>query len=218
MRWVKQSNMSTKEILPCITIRKMQVALNVALVKASGHKIGDFAEVYVSDCGEFVGVKFFKEDGDGRYKLTPDGGGISRCTDFSAANAILACPSVSKYPSIAPLVGTKSAKLIATLGEGGVWIGTVTPTWMYDTDTRKPLPEDIGVYQYLLDGEPVYIGKGYLQKRFSSVERKEWAYDKIQYMLIDEPKASKQEAKLLAAFKAKEGRLPFYNKVLGMGK
>lgn len=86
-------------------------------------------------------------------------------------------------------------------------------------------PEDIGsvetatgIYRYLdADGEIIYIGKGKIEERFRSAERREWGIVKIEYSEIgNEGKQYEWESFHLERFRERHNnRLPHFNRVGG---
>lgn len=215
MKWVRQGNKSTKSDIPTINIRRKHLALNVELIEASKAVVGDYAEVFIDEDERAIGIKFFKEDGEDRYKLTPDGGGKARVSDVTRHNVVISCQSVATNPAFSALVGTKQAKLPAKF-ENGLWVAYALPTWKYTVEDRKPVASEIGVYRYLLDDEVVYIGQGRISQRVADPARANWNFDRIEYLITDSENAVKIERVLLDAHVSAFGRLPFYNKVLGV--
>lgn len=217
MAWIKQKSKSMKVVLPCITVRQKTIALNASLMRESDAKIGGFAEVYLSDCGSRVALKFFKEAGDGRYKITPDGGSLSRCDDLNF-NAVIATTALLSNKNIASSVGTKKAKILVSKCESGMWVGSVHPTWQFKVSSRQPECGDIGVYRYLLENDVVYIGHGVIVDRMRESHRSLWVFDDVEYLILPKDEAIKEEARLIDAYVAEFGKLPFYNKVSGIKK
>jgi len=215
MEWEIQKNKSNRIDAPCITLRKKAIALNVPFMEQSGYGIGDFASVFVSKCGHHVAVKFFSEDGEDRYLLTPDGGGNARTGGKKTVNAVIATSCLANHPRTSILVGTINGKIVMRR-DGDMWVGNLSPTWQHKLSERKPNRDEIGVYQYLFDGEIVYIGQGHIAERLSESSRSSWAFDEIEYMIVDKDTAIKEEQKLIESHRAEFGKLPFYNKVSGI--
>jgi hypothetical protein len=216
--WVKQTNSSNKRTEPGIAVRRNGLALNVALVDAANVMIGDYAEVYISDCGKKIGIKFFKEKKSDRFRVTQDGGNLSRCNDLSRANALISCGKIVKSSNLNELVGSTNAKIVVSKEEGGIWVAQISNRWEYSVSERDPKDDEIGVYRYLSDGEVVYIGMGRIKQRIKENWRHHWLYDSIEYMLLDESEARREEGRLLSGHRDTLGRLPIYNRILGSKK
>lgn len=210
-KWVRIENQSTKIDRPCITIRKSALAVNAALMRSSNALVGDFAECYVSECGGYIGIAFYKDEGTGRFKLTPDGGGMHRQGGF---NTVISTSSLASHPMLSHLVGTDSAKILVNVDEHGFWSGAVPITWKFKASERNPKNDEIGVYKYTLNGEAVYIGHGEIQARCAEAHRRLWVFDEVYYLLTDKESAKQEESRLLRAHVAEYGGLPFYNKAL----
>ena len=209
--WKKYEMTNFKSDQPCITVRRSGFALSVSFMIQAKITIGDSVEIFSSEEGDMIGFKFFTEKAIGRLTVTPDGGGKSRIVDATKANGFIACSYVKNDPNLSKLVSTKNAKFFVSY-EDDLWVIKLVSQWKYDTQTRKPTADDIGVYRYLLDDEVVYIGRGKIQQRLSSPERTHWQFNKIEYTLMSDDAAIQKESQLIRAHKDTYGRLPFYNR------
>lgn len=216
--WIKQANSSNKRSDPGITVRRNGFALNVAFVCAANVMIGDHAEVYLSDCGKKIGIKFFKEKNFDRFCVTQDGGSRSRCKDLSRANALISCGKIINSSQLKDLVGSDKSKLTVSKEENDIWIAQISNRWEYVVAEREPKDNEIGVYRYLSDGEVVYIGMGRIKQRIKEIGRQNWLHDSIEYMLLDEGAARREEGRLLSGHRNTFGRLPIYNRISGSKK
>lgn len=209
--WKKYEMINVKSDQPCITVRRSGFALSVSFMIEAKITIGDSVEIFTSEEKDMIGFKFFSEKALGRLTVTPDGGGKSRVIDATKTNGFVTCSYIKNDPNLSKLVSTKNAKFFVTY-EDGLWVIKLTSQWKYDTQTRLPTVDDIGVYRYLLDDEVVYIGRGKIQQRLASPERNHWQFTKIEYTLMSEDAATQRESQLIRAHKDVNGRLPFYNR------
>lgn len=214
--WIKQGSKSCKAKFPCITIRKKAMALNVDFVEMANAESYCHAEVYVSDDGNKVAIKFLMEGTKDSYAVTSDGGNRERQRIGKSKNRLIACGKVIENTlALRALSKSKSIKRLAVSQENDLWVASITPSFAYKYSQTKPKESDIGVYKYIKDNEIVYIGRGRIRERIASPERKEWLYDEIEYMIVDEDKAIKIEAELINEHKMVYSYIPVYNKILG---
>lgn len=217
--WIKQGNKSNKSQFPCITIRSKAIGLNADFVEMSSAENYHHAEVYVSDDGKKVAIKFLMDSTPHSYAVTQDGGTRERQRVGKYKNRLIACGKVIEQNiSLRELSKSKLSKKLAVVQEDDLWVASITPSFIYKYSQNKPKESDIGVYRYIKDNEIVYIGRGRIRERIASPERKEWLYDEIEYMVVDEAATVKIEFDLINEHKMVYGYTPVYNKILGFKK
>lgn len=208
--WKKYEVTNFKSEEPCVSIRRSGFAFNVSFMTSAKLAIGDFVEVFLSD-DDMIGFKFFKDKQQGRLTITPDGGGKTRVANVMKANGFIACSHIKNDPVLSKLVSTKNSKIPVHFCDG-LWVIRLVSQWKYNLADRKPTGDEIGVYRYLSDDEVVYIGRGCIQQRITSAERKYWQFDKIEYTLMSDEDSVRNEARLIREHRDLFGRIPFYNR------
>jgi hypothetical protein len=214
--WIKQGNKSNKAQFPCITIRKKAIGLNADFVALANAEHYSHAEVYVSNDGQKIAIKFLMDSTNHSYLVTADGGTKERQRIGKYKNRLIACGKVIEQNlSLRELSKSKLIKKLVVVQENDLWVANITPSFAYKYSQVKPKESDIGVYRYIKDNEIVYIGRGRIRERIASPERKEWMFDEIEYMLVDEETSIKIEFDLINEHKMTCGYTPVYNKILG---
>lgn len=218
-KWIKQANKSTKSSFPCVSVRRLGLGLSSGFVEIAGvDKLG-FAEIFVSECGEELGIKFLKEKTDHCYLVTQDGGTKERQRIGEYKSRFIACGNVIRNnPGLNGLLDGKGSKKIPVIKSDDLWVAKISPSFCYSISSRGIRDDELGVYRYLVGDEVVYIGRGNIKTRIASIDRKDWVFDDIEYMLTTDDEAYRIEATLLENHKAEFGSLPVYNKVMGFRK
>lgn len=218
-KWIKQENQSTKSSFPCVSVRNLGLGLSSGFVELAGADKYGFAEIFVSECGTELGIKFLREKSDCCYLVTQDGGAKERQRVGEYKSRFIACGNVIKNnPSLKGLLNSKGNKKIPIAKVDYLWVAKISPSFCYSVSSRPVSEFETGVYRYLIGSEVVYIGRGCIKARIGSSERKEWVFDEIEYMLTTDEDATRIENTLLENHRAEFGTLPVYNKIMGFRK
>lgn len=218
-KWIKHENKSTKSRFPCISVRRLGLGLSSGFVEIAGIDKFGFAEIFTTECGTELGIRFLKEKSDHCYLVTQDGGTKERQRIGEYKSRFIACGNVIRNtPSLKGMLNGNGSKKIPVMKSDDLWVAKIAPSFCYSISSRGIRENEIGVYRYLVSDEVVYIGRGNIKVRIASVDRKDWVFDDIEYMLTTDEEACRIEATLLENHKAEFGSLPVYNKVMGFRK
>ena len=103
----------------------------------------------------------------------------------------------------------------------GMWVIQLCPAFEVRKarETEKIPSNSTGIYRYLTEtGDIVYIGRGEINARLKSPDRKDWYFDYIEYSEINDPDMQVHwETYWIDKFKEQNnGKLPTYNKLSGI--
>ncbi len=205
----------TRDSSPKIGIRKEHIGFNAVFVKIAN--LQRFSKVRIDiDDEEFrIGFRFDNMGDPHAFTLFSDNPSHSTKA-IGAAKIFKDNPFIKKISEFTnPL--ERQFEVKQDTQEKNFWIAQLCPSFENTASSESDLKNVRGIYRYKRsNGEIVYIGKGDILSRLSSLGRKEWDFDVIEYSIIENPREqSTWESYWLNKFVEKESRLPFYNKING---
>ncbi len=212
--WIKQKKNVDKKVEATLTFREKGLGLNKIFSSEYDIKTGNFCELFFSDDGSKIGLKFDKKQSEDSYTVGADGGNKGKTEHNSL---FIACGTALKKSDVyVKLCNDKTSFPIFYDKSNDMYYVNILGKFIYNTTDRNIKSNEKGVYRYLSEGEIVYIGQGDLKSRLSSDIRTSWIYDKIEYMLIDdEIDRHTIESDNINLFTSINGRLPIYNRIKG---
>jgi len=215
MKKFKRIRVSQDE--PVIAIRDNRFYFNSTMSKIAELKDKKFVRYYLDDKKMEIGFEFLSQKEDGHcYRLGKES---NKKNNFRSSAAEL----ISRYTRIKRIHNSRDNELkkyVATKA-GNLWSIKLRPcfeNFVNRKDTDNLANDLTGIYRYLNSSdEIVYIGQGNIKKRGKAQERREWAFDKIEYSLIEKEDARFYwESYWIEKYKERNnGKLPYYNLLSG---
>lgn len=210
-----RSDTFTRDMTPKISIRKQHIGFNGVFVKEADLQKFNKVKIYIDDENFRIGFKFHNSDDPHSHALFSDN--PSNNTKATSATQLIKKYGFIKKISEFKNVLDRQFEVNRDIQDKNFWVAQLCPAFEHAGSSESDLKHLRGIYRYKrADGEVVYIGKGDILSRLSSLERKEWDFDKIEYSIINDPvEQSKWERYWLDKFIELESRFPFYNKING---
>lgn len=222
MTWeiVKREDYYQGSDRPFISIASDHISFNSMFTKIAEIDNSYRVTIYADPDNLKLGFEFDKDPKPNSLSLSQASSarkGEKRKGVFCSAQGI-----INKYPWVASITKllTQDRRFYDPKKEGEKWTIQLCPAFEEKKAREtESIPSNItGIYRYLReDGEVVYIGRGEVNSRLKSPERKDWDFDSIEYSVLINPDLQvKWEAYWLEKFKEhNNGKIPFYNKVSG---
>ena len=205
-----------------ITISNDHISFNAMFVKQAVIDSNYRVTIYVDQEELKMGFEFHKDNKLNSFALSrasSEKKGEKRTGLFCAAQGV-----INKYPwvkAIAKFPLAMERRFYNPEKRTGMWVIQLCPAFEVRKarETEKIPSNSTGIYRYLTEtGDIVYIGRGEINARLKSPDRKDWYFDYIEYSEINDPDMQVHwETYWIDKFKEQNnGKLPTYNKLSGI--
>ncbi len=213
--WVQIKKRQVQRDEPVVTISEERIRFNASFKKLADLVNKKYVVVCSDDDEQKISFEFssIKKDYFDAFKV------LNRKSDST-----LNCPSLLAKKWVAKIAKLKGQNVFNAVRDGSKWIITLSPSFenIVQRSESNKIPQNvIGIYQYIHNGNIVYIGKGEIRNRLNSEERKDWEFNTIEYSEIkgSDSAALEWESFWIEKFKDKnKGHLPKYNLISGKTK
>lgn len=218
MSWKSIKRLRIPRDEPIVLVTRDKFVYNMRLAEKAKLKKNEFVIYDVDEEEKKIGFQFLPIEKESLTSRIDNQSG--RQFRSSALRVTSQHPWVKEVSS---LEDPEDRKFLA-IREGRRWIIQLTPSFefRYKRDDFSKIPGDAkGIYRYRDEnGDIVYIGKGNMRRRLSEAGRVGWEFRIIEYSVIEaEAKQFNWENFWIEKFKQENnGRLPYYNKVSGVGR
>lgn len=207
---------------PLVTLRPSTVAFNAPFVKLADLKQHRFVSFKVDPDTLRLGIRFHSDDKDATaLTLTHDGGGGGHRRRERNNLSVMAAALMSRNKWVMAAARERDLTLRRFVPEWNnldrLWVISLRPSFDHHATAIDDVPPSArGIYRYIHGGEIVYIGKGSIRERLQSLDRKVWAWDRIEYSIIDDDAQQfRWETWWLEWYERRHGGLPRHNRVGG---
>lgn len=202
----------TKSNEPLVTISGGSFSFNSKITKEAELKKYTRVTIYLDEIDLKIGFDFHSDETQNGFALQIRGG--SALT--KAQEVIFSSPTLKKINNLKNLTDKRFPIVLDRVEK--LYVVNISPAFEIRVNDKIEInPEIKGIYRYLDKGEVVYIGRGRIRSRLSSVERRDWKFDIIEYSnVLDNEKQMEWEAYWIRRHKEdNHGQLPYYNKIEG---
>jgi hypothetical protein len=208
--WVQIHNSDRKSKVPSLSITKNGLFFSMPFVNEAQIDIKRFVKVSFSDEHRRIDFEFFKNEVKDSIKILG-----SREDQFYIARS-----NLFEKEWVKAIVDSIENRFNIE-GNSKIWSASIAPAFeiKLSRENANQIPYKVsGIYRYLNKGEVVYIGKGFIKKRFAQPKRKGWEFDTIEYSEVQKEKQHYWENFWINSFKNLHGKLPRENKIHGFDK
>lgn len=217
--WIQvRREVKPARFFPHIKIRTGGFLFSTDFVRMA--KLGESSRVsvYTSSDGYRIGFRFHNDETDDSYPLQADGGNGKR--PRADARVIQIRPARMSLV-LAGLI--RSGEHATTRFQPkkdlqGVWYIDLVPS--FERTYSGPgdvLDLETGIYRYRLGETTVYVGRGQIKARIADPLRKDWAFDRIEFSMLNNAEVeAKWEGHWLEEHRKRFGILPTYNRIGGL--
>ena len=198
------------------TIRKAALAFNAQFIRSNQLQQSTRVTVHCDPSNFRLGLKFHADASDqDSYALTSDGGGSSGCARVVQIAAII---NQHNWLRSATKLNTPARRCTPIWDKfDRFWIVNIRPSFENKVSSRDEIEPGIcGIYRYWANGQIVYIGRGDIRSRASSVKLSDWVIDSIEFSVVNKgAEQEKWESLWLDEYRNEHGVLPLYNRIGG---
>lgn len=202
---------------PTVSVRRNgDMVVSADFVRMAGIADCTRVSLFLSADGFRLALKFHSDErDDDAFVLSRDGG--ARHANDRGLNRLITAKSLIEQSAQVSALRREDDRLrrFEPVKRDGMWVIQLAPCFESTLGQRGEIASSAtGIYRYRLGDDVVYIGRGNLRTRMAQPERTQWAFDRVEYSVLNDDAAERRwEAFWLDAYREKVGSWPRYNRI-----